>query len=75
MKIFDITLISLAIGFIIIGIHQSIVFGFGNSYWIFMLTLVFLLWFKIRNSGKVDEATAPLSSKHKKMNKSKVKNK
>jgi hypothetical protein len=75
MKIFDITLISLAIGFIIIGIHQSIVFGFGNSYWIFMLTLVFLLWFKIRNSGKVDEAPAPLSAKPKKMNKRKVKNK
>jgi hypothetical protein len=40
-----------------------------------MLTLVFLLWFKIRNSGKVDEAPAPLSAKPKKMNKRKVKNK
>jgi hypothetical protein len=54
MKIFDTTLLSLAIGFFIIGLHQSFTVGFEVSYWIFMITLALLLWFKIRRNSSND---------------------
>jgi len=75
MKFFDVVLISLMVVFFIIGIHQSIIFGFGNSYWIFMLTIVMLLWYKMRNN-KVEEST--VSGKetiNNKFNRKKVKGK
>ncbi|MDQ3394655.1 MAG: hypothetical protein M3512_11170 [Bacteroidota bacterium] len=51
MKFFDIILISFVVAGSIIGAHQTYYFGLGNSYWIFMLTLVLILWYKIRNNG------------------------
>jgi hypothetical protein len=48
MKLPDIILLSLAVGFLIIGIHQIIIIGFGKAYWAVMLSLVlfFILNFR-----------------------------
>jgi Na+/melibiose symporter-like transporter len=54
MKIFNTVILSIAIGFLIIGIHQSLTFGFEASYWLFMITLALLLWFKIRRNREND---------------------
>ena len=38
-----IILLSLAVTFLVIGIHQSITLGFNKAYWLFMISLVFSL--------------------------------
>jgi hypothetical protein len=48
MKLVDVILISLAIVFFIIGIHQTMYAGFGNAYWAVMLALVFFFVFNLR---------------------------
>lgn len=48
MKLLDIILLSLAVAFLIIGIHQTMVLGFGNAYWALMLTMVFFFAFTFR---------------------------
>jgi hypothetical protein len=42
MKLRDSLLISLCAGFLIIGIHQTMVLSFAHGYWALMLSLVFL---------------------------------
>jgi hypothetical protein len=75
MKFFDVVLISLMVGFSIIGIHQSIVAGFGNSYWIFMFTLVLLLWYKLRNNTVEDKSNTSRIPPDNKFSRKKVKGK
>ncbi len=48
MKLLDVILISLAIAFSIIGIHQVMSIGFGNGYWALMLALVFFFIYNLR---------------------------
>jgi hypothetical protein len=48
MKVPDVILLSLAIAFLIIGVHQTMTVGFGNGYWALMLTLVFFFIFNLR---------------------------
>lgn len=48
MKLIDILILSLAVAFLIIGIHQTMVLGFGQAYWALMLTLVFFFAFTFR---------------------------
>jgi hypothetical protein len=48
MKLLDIIILSLAVAFLIIGIHQIMTLGFGNAYWIIMLTLILFFVFKLR---------------------------
>jgi hypothetical protein len=50
MKLPDIILLSLAVGFLIIGIHQTMTVGFGKAYWAIMLSLVLLFLFNLRKS-------------------------
>ncbi len=40
MKFRDAVLISLAAGFLIIGIHQTFVLGFGYGYWAIMVSTI-----------------------------------
>ncbi|MEP5613234.1 MAG: hypothetical protein ABJP45_13360 [Cyclobacteriaceae bacterium] len=54
MKLVDIILFVTAFVFLIIGIHQSIVVGFMESYWIFMFTIVLLLLYSFRKNKKGD---------------------
>lgn len=48
MKLPDVILLSLAVAFIIIGIHQIMVVGFGHGYWALMLALIFYFIFNLR---------------------------
>ncbi len=53
MKLINLLLLTLVIGFTAIGIHQSITVGIAESYWIFMLSLSLLLLYKLRkNNGQ-----------------------
>jgi predicted membrane protein len=48
MKLPDVIFLSLAVTFIIIGVHQTITVGFGNAYWALMLALAFFFIFSLR---------------------------
>ena len=52
MKLLDIVILSLAVGFLIIGIHQVMVLGLGQAYWALMLTLVLFFIITLRKRGK-----------------------
>jgi len=43
-------LLSLSVGFLIIGIHQTMTMGLAYAYWIFMLSISLLLLYKYRNN-------------------------
>ena len=46
----DTIILVLATGFFLIGVSQIILVGFAGSYWLFMLTFVFLMLFQYRKS-------------------------
>lgn len=48
MKLADIIVLSLAVGFLIIGIHQTMVNGFAKSYWILMIPLILYFVLNLR---------------------------
>lgn len=48
MKLLDSLLLSGSVGVFIIGVHQTFTLGLMNSYWLFMLCVVFLLLYKVR---------------------------
>jgi hypothetical protein len=47
-KLSDVIIISLAVVFIIIGIHQTMVAGFADSYWAVMLALILFFVYSLR---------------------------
>ena len=47
-KLSSVIIISLALAFTVIGLHQAVTVGFGESYWIFMLAITLYLWYSIR---------------------------
>jgi len=58
MKIIDVLILTMTIGFMGIGIHQSVTVGITESYWIFMLSLSLLLLYKLRkNNGQQKNAS------------------
>lgn len=59
-------LISLAVGFCLIGFHQTFTNGFFENYWIFMLTIILLSIFQYRKKNQVKkEETKPVKNKKK----------
>jgi len=48
MKLLDVIILSLAVVFIIVGIHQIMTVGLGNAYWAVMLALIFFFIFTLR---------------------------
>jgi hypothetical protein len=48
MKLPDIIILSLAVVFIIIGIHQTMVLGFADSYWAVMLSFILFFIYSLR---------------------------
>jgi hypothetical protein len=52
MKLPQIVILSLAVVFLIIGIDQIIVLGFGQGYWAIMIALVFFFVFNLRRQKK-----------------------
>ena len=52
LKLADILILSLAVAFLIIGIHQTMVLGLGHAYWALMLTLILFFVFNLRKKKK-----------------------
>ena len=50
MKLTDVLVLSLAVAFLIIGIHQTMVLGFGKAYWAIMISLVLYFVFNFRKN-------------------------
>jgi hypothetical protein len=48
MKLLDVVLLSFGVALFFIGVHQSTIYGIKNSYWIFMISLVFILFLRYR---------------------------
>lgn len=55
----DIIVLSLSAVSLIVGIHQTIYYGFGNAYWLFMISIALLLYQQIRKAKKKQEETQP----------------
>lgn len=51
MKLVDVIIFTLSIGFTLIGIHQTMVVGLAYSYWIFMLSISLLLLYRLRKKN------------------------
>lgn len=57
---------SATIVLLLIGIHQSYINGFAQSYWIFMLVIILMGFYqfnKKRYSGQEPETTKPFENK------------
>ena len=48
MKLSDIIILSLAVAFLIIGIHQVMTYGLASAYWALMLALILLFLLNLR---------------------------
>jgi hypothetical protein len=48
MKLKDTIILSLAVAFFLMGLHQTVKYGIMYSYWLIMLSVAFLLWFNLR---------------------------
>jgi hypothetical protein len=48
MKLIDVLVLSLAVAFLIIGIHQTMTLGFGKAYWAIMLSLILYFVYILR---------------------------
>ena len=55
----NIIVLSLSVVFLIIGIHQTITVSFGQAYWLFMISIAFLLYQQIRKARKKQEENQP----------------
>ena len=52
MKLADAILLSLAVGFFIIGVHQTITYGLSYSYWLLMVSTGLLFWYQYRKKPR-----------------------
>jgi hypothetical protein len=48
MKLLDVALLSLAAGFVIIGIYEVMTLGIGHAYWAIMLSLILFFVYNYR---------------------------
>ena len=48
MKIRETLIFSLATAFFLIALHQSMKHGIATSYWLYMISIGLLLWYKMR---------------------------
>ena len=53
MKLVDVIIFVLAFCFLIIGIHQAMVVGMAEAYWIFMFSLMLLFLYSYRKGKNV----------------------
>ncbi len=56
MKLSQVILFSLAVVLLIIGVHQTMMHGIQNSYFIFMFTTAILLYYFYRKKQDQDES-------------------
>jgi hypothetical protein len=59
LKLADTILLSLAVGFFVIGVHQTFYVGLTASYWLFMLSGGLVLWLKLRRDKAQPQAAPP----------------
>ncbi|MCU0429429.1 MAG: hypothetical protein MUF42_05605 [Cytophagaceae bacterium] len=67
----DWALFCIAVLFLMIGVHQTMLYGFGPSYWAFMISAGCLMYYGYRKSqasqySQQDENTKPKSPSKKK---------
>ena len=55
----NIIIFSLSIVAFIVAIHQTVYYGFGGAYWIYMISIAFLLYYQIRKTKKKQEENQP----------------
>ena len=55
----DIIVFSLSIVALIVAVHQTIYNGFGNAYYLYMISIALLLYFQIRKMKKKQEENQP----------------
>ena len=55
----DIIVLALSVVALIVGVHQTIEYGFGNAYWLFMISVGLLLYQQIRKAKEKQEASQP----------------
>jgi len=55
----DIIIFSLSIVAFIVAIHQTIYYGFGNAYWIYMISIALILYFQVRKAKKNQDKNQP----------------
>ena len=55
----DIIVFALSIVAFIIAVHQTVYYGFGYAYWIYMISIALLLYHQIRKAKKKQEASQP----------------
>ncbi|MFM8914565.1 MAG: hypothetical protein ACKOE6_16855 [Flammeovirgaceae bacterium] len=48
MKLLDVVLLSLAAGFVIIGIYEVMTLGIGHAYWSIMLSMILFFAYNYR---------------------------
>jgi hypothetical protein len=58
LKLADVLLLGLSFAFLVIGIDQTIFYGFKNSYWAFMLALTLFFTFTLRK-GRQNAGSPP----------------
>jgi hypothetical protein len=52
MKLPDVILLACAVVFLIIGVDQILILGFGHAYWAIMLALMFFFVYTLRKKKK-----------------------
>lgn len=52
MKLINAILLSLAVGFFIIGVHQSMTVGIMQSYFIFMIAVALLFAYQLKKRSR-----------------------
>ena len=71
MKLIDITLITLSTFFVIVGIHQTFLYGFFSSYVFFMMVIILMGIFQLRKKP-LEKPEEPAKDKKKKPRKRKI---
>ncbi len=68
-------MISGAVGFFLIGIHQLMTVGFANSYWAFMIMIVLFFGRLYRRGKEVQQEEAEKKHHHETQRKQRLKSK
>ena len=58
-KQIDIVILSLSVVALIVAIHQTITNGFGQSYWIYMISIALILYHQVRRAKQKQEENQP----------------
>ena len=55
----DIIIFALSIVAFVVAVHQTIYYGFGSAYWIYMISISLLLYYQIRKTKKKQAENQP----------------